>query len=98
MVENHRYPLSFIDAWLRIMNIPFLSIINAQMHGSELWNPIFFFVHKCIDAWLRLLDNLSFTDAFPFWCEQVSYLFATAAGTQERYTGLIGGRLYSPRK
>lgn len=29
---------------------------------------------------------------------QVSYLFATAAGTRERYTGLIGGRRYSPRK
>lgn len=75
MVENHRYPLSFIDAWLRIMNIPFLSIINAQMHGSELWNPIFFFVHLCIDAWLRVLDNLSFTDAFSFWCEHAGQLF-----------------------
>lgn len=44
------------------------------------------------------MDILSFTDAFSFWCKQVSYLFATAAGTQERYTGLIGGRRYSPRK
>lgn len=29
---------------------------------------------------------------------QVSYLFATAAGTRQCYTGLIGGRRYSLRK
>lgn len=29
---------------------------------------------------------------------QVSYLFATAVGTRERYTGLIGGHRYSLRK
>lgn len=56
------------------------------------------FINAYIDARLRVMDILSFTDAFSFWCKQISYLFATAAGTQERYTGLIGGRRYSPRK